>query len=103
MEENASEIGRPDLGRCPTSIQRLLRAAERDQMAQQTDAAAAEPMLQFFAYADREPAVQALGFAFSEIAARIVETVPRSPERTVCLRKLLEAKDCAFRAQLFKL
>ena len=28
--------------------------------------------------------------------------LPRNPERTVALRKLLEAKDCAVRAKLFK-
>jgi hypothetical protein len=28
--------------------------------------------------------------------------LPRNPERTVALRKLLEAKDAAVRAQLFK-
>jgi hypothetical protein len=28
------------------------------------------------------------------------KTIPPSPERTVCLRKLLEAKDCAVRAKI---
>ena len=31
-----------------------------------------------------------------------VDTLPSNPERTVALRKLLEAKDCAVRALLFK-
>lgn len=34
------------------------------------------------------------------LAAFIVETVPRSDERTAGLRKLLEAKDCFVRAKL---
>ena len=34
--------------------------------------------------------------------ALIVAKFPRNPERTVALRKLLEAKDCAVRARLFK-
>jgi hypothetical protein len=33
---------------------------------------------------------------------RLVETLPSNPERTMVLRKLLEAKDCAVRAKLFK-
>jgi hypothetical protein len=34
--------------------------------------------------------------------ASIREGLPRSPERTVALRKLLEAKDAAVRAKLAK-
>ena len=33
-------------------------------------------------------------------AARTVATTLRGPERSACLRKLLEAKDCAVRASL---
>ena len=36
------------------------------------------------------------------MAATIIDTLPRNPERTVALRKLLEAKDAAVRALLFK-
>ena len=32
----------------------------------------------------------------------LVEMLPRCPERTVALRKLLEGKDCAVRAALWK-
>ena len=39
---------------------------------------------------------------FCKLAADIVERLPRNPERTVALRKLLESKDCAVRALLFK-
>jgi len=31
-----------------------------------------------------------------------VTTLPRNQERTVALRKLLEAKDCAVRAAVFR-
>jgi hypothetical protein len=34
------------------------------------------------------------------LAHRIVEELPRNPERTVALRKLLESKDAAVRAKL---
>lgn len=37
---------------------------------------------------------------FAVVARKIVEDLPRSPERTVALRKLLESKDAAVRAAL---
>ncbi len=37
---------------------------------------------------------------FGNLAHDYVNTIPRSPERTAGLRKLLEAKDCFIRAQL---
>lgn len=61
-----------------------------------------ESLLQFFAYEHLPPHLQAVSQPFGELAQRIVETLPRNPERTVALRKLLEAKDCAVRALLFK-
>lgn len=61
-----------------------------------------EPMLQFFAYAHLPERLQVVSRAFSELAHKIAETVPRNPERTAALRKLLEAKDCAVRAVLYQ-
>lgn len=59
-------------------------------------------MLQFFEY-DHLPAhLQAVSKPFGELAKQIVNTLPANPERTVALRKLLEAKDCAVRSLLFK-
>jgi ATP-dependent Clp protease ATP-binding subunit ClpA len=57
-----------------------------------------EPVLQFFAYEH----LQEHSKPFGDLARRLVETLPRNPERTMALRKLLEAKDCAVRAKLFK-
>lgn len=62
----------------------------------------AEPLLQFFAYAHLPPHLQNVSRAFGLLAQQMVSTLPRNPERTVGLRKLLEAKDCAVRAVLFK-
>jgi len=62
----------------------------------------AEPLIQFFAYAHLPDRLQAISKPFGDMATWIVETLPRNPERTTALRKLLEAKDCAVRAQLFK-
>jgi len=53
---------------------------------------------QFFKYAHLPPNLQAVSKPFCELAAHIVDTLPKNPERTVALRKLLEAKDCAVRA-----
>lgn len=61
-----------------------------------------EYLLQFFAYQHLPEALQVISRPFGELAAHIVATLPRNPERTTALRKLLEAKDCAVRAQLFK-
>ena len=61
-----------------------------------------EPMLQFFAYDHLPEHLLEVSEPFSRLAQGIVETLPRNPERTVALRKLLEAKDCAVRARLWK-
>ena len=61
-----------------------------------------EPMMQFFAYAHLPAHLQAVSKPFGELAEKIVTDLPRNPERTVALRKLLESKDCAVRALLFK-
>ncbi len=62
----------------------------------------ADPILQFFSYAHLPEALQARRKPFHDLASWIVETLPRNPERTVALRKLLEAKDAAVRAAIFK-
>lgn len=60
-----------------------------------------DPMLQFFEYAHLPPHLQSVSMEFRRVADLIVSTLPRNPERTVALRKLLEAKDCAVRAVLY--
>lgn len=60
-----------------------------------------EPILQFFKFAHLPEKMQAVSRPFCELASSIVETLPRNPERTVALRKLLEAKDAAVRAGIF--
>lgn len=59
-------------------------------------------MLQFFNYQHLPPNLQGVSKDFCELAERLVRNLPRNPERTVALRKLLEAKDCAVRAVLWK-
>lgn len=61
-----------------------------------------EPIIQFFAYAHLPPHLQAISKPFGDMAEWIERELPRNPERTVALRKLLEAKDAAVRAKLAK-
>lgn len=57
-----------------------------------------DEIMQYFNYAHLGPAMQAISRPFCELANEMVVKLPRNPERTVMLRKLLEAKDCAARA-----
>lgn len=72
-----------------------------------------EHILQFFAYAHLPPHLQAVSKPFHDLACRLTgddfeantgdgAALPRNPERTVALRKLLEAKDAAVRALVAK-
>lgn len=61
-----------------------------------------EYLLQFFTYAHLPSFLQEISKPFGDLAEHITESLPRNPERTVALRKLLEAKDCAVRAKLMK-
>lgn len=58
-------------------------------------------MLQFFQYGHLPPHLQEASAPFCELARQIVERYPQNPERTVTLRKLLEAKDAAVRTLLY--
>lgn len=59
-------------------------------------------ILQFFDYGHLPAHLQAISMPFALLADKMVQAVPGNPERTVMLRKLLEAKDCAVRALLYK-
>ena len=59
-------------------------------------------LLQFFKYDHLPQHLQEVSNPFCDLAMHISETLPSNPETTVVLRKLLEAKDCAVRAFLFK-
>lgn len=73
---------------------------------------ASEPILQFFTHAHLPSElqadahlpqnIQAIVHMFAGLAHHLVSTLPRNPERTVALRKLLESKDAAVRAALYK-
>ena len=59
-------------------------------------------MMQFFSFQHLKPELQLISEPFCRMAEAIMTTLPENPERTMALRKLLEAKDCAVRALLFK-
>lgn len=59
-------------------------------------------LMQFFAYAHLPAHLQEASKPFGELAKTLDDTLPSNPEKTTALRKLLEAKDCAVRARLFK-
>lgn len=61
---------------------------------------AADPILRFFHYAHLPPALRDTSKQFFWLAFNVIKTIPRNAERTVALRKLLEAKDAAVRANL---
>lgn len=71
-------------------------------MSDQLDPAVPEQILQFFSYAHLPGPLQSVSQPFCELATRVAATLPRNAERTVTLRKLLEAKDAAVRAFLAK-
>lgn len=60
-----------------------------------------EDMLRYFAFQHLpDGPMRETSRMFCHLAYMVVRTLPRSPERTVALRKLLEGKDAAVRAAM---
>jgi hypothetical protein len=59
-----------------------------------------EPILQYFRYEHLPTHLQMVSSQFCAVAQELVRTLPRNPERSVALRKLLESKDAAVRAAI---
>ena len=57
-------------------------------------------MIKWFAFAHLPEHLQVVSSTFYEAAMKLCGVVEAGPERTVALRKLLEAKDAAVRAKL---
>ncbi len=57
------------------------------------------PVLQHFEYAHLPPNLRAISAQFHDLAWSTANNRPNDPEVTKCLDKLLEAKDCAVRAE----
>ncbi len=63
------------------------------------DSTTPDHIMQFFDYQHLPAPLLEVSRPFAELAEWIASNVPRNPERTVALRKLLEAKDAAVRAK----
>lgn len=59
-----------------------------------------DPILRYFHFAHLPPHLQVVSAKFFELVCALLALVPRNAERTVALRKLLEAKDAAVRANV---
>ncbi len=59
-------------------------------------------LMQFFSYEHLPAHLQEISRPFHELATLIDSDGRPNPERTAALRKLLEAKDCAVRARIYK-
>jgi hypothetical protein len=58
--------------------------------------------MQFFTWMHLPPELQHVSRVFCDLAEHVHMNFPRNPERTVALRKLLEAKDAAVRAAIYQ-
>jgi len=58
------------------------------------------PIIIYFTYDHLPEPLQSISKPFGDLALRMAHELPNSAELSTCLRKLLEAKDCAVRAAL---
>jgi hypothetical protein len=58
------------------------------------------PIMRYFEYAHLPEKLQAVSKPIGDIAKQMEESLPDGPEKSVGLRKLLEAKDAFVRAAL---
>lgn len=85
-----------------SEVEKVERAAERSvSISNQKDRTMNEErMLKWFEFSHLPEHLQVVSAKFWEVACSLVAIVQPGPERTVALRKLLEAKDAAVRAHL---
>ena len=60
-----------------------------------------DEVLRFFHYAHLPPKLAKISAPYAALALKTVTELPRCAERTKALNKLLEAKDCAVRANVY--
>jgi hypothetical protein len=58
------------------------------------------PILRYFEYEHLPENLKNVSMQFSDLANLMENILPKGPEKSVALRKLLEAKDAAVRAAL---
>lgn len=59
-----------------------------------------EPLMRWFTYAHLPDRLREVSRQFHRLAVHVVEAIAPGEERSVCLRKLIEAKDAAVRAAI---
>lgn len=59
-------------------------------------------IMQFFSFAHLPDHLAKVSAEFYDLAEALNETLPNNPQKHAALAKLLEAKDCAVRAVLYK-
>ncbi len=59
-----------------------------------------EPIMHSFSYSHLPQHLQIISKPFADLAWQLSDNIPRNPERSVALLKLLEAKDAAVRAKI---
>lgn len=59
-----------------------------------------EYLMRYFEYHHLPQKLQHVSRHFAVAADVVLNLLPEGPEKTACLRKLLEAKDCAVRSAL---
>lgn len=69
-------------------------------MKQETVSEQQDFIMVYFQYTHLNGQLREVSKLFYELANQVVQVIPRCPERTVALRKLLEGKDAAVRACL---
>jgi 2-succinyl-5-enolpyruvyl-6-hydroxy-3-cyclohexene-1-carboxylate synthase len=65
-----------------------------------TEQLAQDHILIYFGYEHLKPELQQFSKPWADLAVWVIENIPRNAERTISLRKLLEAKDACVRASL---
>ncbi|EOT4606820.1 hypothetical protein ACK6JC_003788 [Escherichia coli] len=60
----------------------------------------ASPVMKYFAYEHLPASLQEVSKPIGDLARKMDESLPNGPEKSVGLRKLLEAKDALVRAKL---
>lgn len=81
----------------PLERDRYLAELENETMSNDQ---ATDRMMKWFAYSHLPQHLQEISKPFGDLAQYVCNVVESGPERTVALRKLLEAKDAAVRAKL---
>lgn len=94
-----------DIGLCPDLKEPTMQFLEYEKCRQTLNPEEPimdDPTLQFFSFSHLPAHLREVSEPFGDLALQIAISLPDNPERTVALRKLLEAKDAAVRARLFK-